>query len=56
MRILLKKKDGAVQVIYFVKRGFRGHEKSENHVNAMIAWNEHKKKNLDRHFNVKCPR
>ncbi len=23
--------------------GFRGHEKSENHVNAMIAWNEHKK-------------
>ncbi len=23
--------------------GFRGHEKSENHVNAMIARNEHKK-------------
>ncbi len=41
-----KKQDGAVQVIYFVKRGFRGHEKSENHVNAMIAWNEHKKRIL----------
>ncbi|ROL52542.1 Zinc finger MYM-type protein 1 [Anabarilius grahami] len=26
--------------------GFRGHEKSENHVNAMIAWNEHKKRIL----------
>ncbi len=26
--------------------GFRGHEKSENHVNAMIAWNEHRKRIL----------
>ncbi len=33
-------------MIYFVKRGFRGHEKSENHVNAMIAWNEHRKRIL----------
>ncbi len=26
--------------------GFRRHETSENHVNAMIAWNEHRKRIL----------
>lgn len=33
--------------------GFRAHEKSENHVNAMLAWNKQTKKDFDRHFNIK---